>query len=178
MSPEQVRAMVDAVPDRYRALVILLAGAGLRPAEGLGLTVDRVDFLRRTIRVDRQLVTVSGRSPFLAPPKTPSSVRTIPVPQAVVDALAAHVRDYAPGPDGLVFTDCKSDPVRRNAIGHVWRRAATACGRDRLLVARPSALRGLDVDRGGRVGEGGATPPRAHVGDDDARRVRALVARQ
>ena len=46
MTPEQVGAMVDATPDRYRALVILLAGAGLRPAEGLGLTVDRVDFLR------------------------------------------------------------------------------------------------------------------------------------
>jgi integrase len=125
MHPEELRAMAEAVSDRYRALIVLLAGSGLRPAEGLGLTVDRVDFLRRTVRVDRQLVTISGRAPVLAPVKTPSSVRTIPVAQAVIDALAAHIEHYSPGPDRLIFTDSKGDPIRRSAIGHIWRRAAT-----------------------------------------------------
>jgi integrase len=142
MTPVQVRAMVEAVPARWRAFVVLLAGAGLRPGEALGLTVDRVDFLRRTIRVDRQLVTVSGQPPHLGPPKTPSSVRTIPVPQQVLDALAHHLeRRTVPGgtvPEreravsristDLLFTDAKGEPVRRNALGHMWRRAATRAG--------------------------------------------------
>jgi len=27
--------------------------------------------------------------------------------------------------DGLLLTDSKGDPIRRNALGHLWRRAAT-----------------------------------------------------
>ena len=53
----EVEAMVAAVPDRYRALIVFAAGMGLRQGECFGLTVDRVDFLRRQVRVDRQLVS-------------------------------------------------------------------------------------------------------------------------
>jgi len=128
MTGAQARAMVDAVSDRYRSLVVLMAGSGLRPAEALGLTVDRVDWLRRTIRVDRQLVTVAGEPPRHAPVKTTSSVRTIPVPRGVLDELARHLERHSPGPHGLIFTDSKGDPIRRNALGHIWRRGAVAAG--------------------------------------------------
>jgi integrase len=128
MTAEQVRTMAEAVSDRYRALVVVLAGTGLRPAEALGLSVDRVDFLRRTIRVDRQLVTVAGDTPTLAPTKTETSVRTIPAGQLVLDELATHLARYQPGPDGLIFTDSKGDPIRRSALGHLWRRAARPSG--------------------------------------------------
>jgi integrase len=37
--------------------------SSLRPSD-IGLTADRIDFLRRVVHVDRQLVTVSGRAPF------------------------------------------------------------------------------------------------------------------
>jgi integrase len=120
--------MAAAVDDRYRALVVLLAGSGLRLAEGLGLSVDRVDFLRRTVRVDRQLVTVTGGPPMLAPVKTPSSVRTIPVPQTVIDELARHLERHEPGPDGLVFTNTHGKPIRRSDLTGLWQRAAKAAG--------------------------------------------------
>ena len=89
-----VRAVEQALPGRYQALVTLAAGTGLRQGECLGLTTDRVDFLRRVVTVDQQLVTVVGREPFLAPPKTSASVRAVPLPQAVLDALAAHLAAY------------------------------------------------------------------------------------
>ena len=101
MAPARVAAMTEAVGYRHAALVVLLAGSGLRPGEGLGLTVDRVDFLRRMVRVDRQLLTISGQPPKLAPPRTPQSVRTIPVPQGVLDELARHLERHSPGPHGL-----------------------------------------------------------------------------
>jgi integrase len=88
LATEVVLALADAVPDWYRALVILAAGSGMRQGECFGLTVDRIDFLRRIVRVDRQLLSVPGRPPFLAPPKTSASVRTIPLPQVVLHALA------------------------------------------------------------------------------------------
>lgn len=68
---EDVTALIDAMPERYRGLVVLAAGTGLRQGECFGLTVDRVDFLRRTVRVDRQLVLTEG-PPQFGPPKTQS----------------------------------------------------------------------------------------------------------
>ncbi len=56
LTVNEVEAMAAAVPERYRALIVLAAGMGLRQGECFGLTVDRVDFLRRQVRVDRQLV--------------------------------------------------------------------------------------------------------------------------
>lgn len=125
-------ALAAAVPHRYRALVVLAAGTGLRQGEVFGLTLPRVNFLRRTFRVDRQLVLLANRPPFLAPPKTDASVRTVPLPDVVVDALAAHLATYpaatvaAVGP--LVFTNERGEAIRRNRFSDVWRRAVQECG--------------------------------------------------
>ncbi len=143
MTPEQVRVMVEAVGERYGALVVLMAGTGLRPGEAVGLTYDRVDFLRRTIRVDRQLATMPKVAAVLAPVKTTSSVRTIPVPDSVLTALAAHRERHSPGPFGLIFTDSKGDPIRRSALGHIWRRAAVKVNARELKAKRAALI----VDR-------------------------------
>jgi integrase len=126
LDTEVVLALADAVPDRYKALVILAAGTGLRQGECFGLTVDRTALLRRTLRVERQLVTVSGHPPTMGPPKTPASVRSIPLPTVVVDALAAHLAKFPPGADGLIFTTEGGNPIRRTSFGDVWRNAVKA----------------------------------------------------
>ena len=127
LSTEAVLSLQAALPGRYQALVALGAGTGLRQGEAFGLTVDRVDFLRRSMTVDRQLVTVAGREPFLAPPKTEASVRMVPLPQVVVDALAAHLRAFPAGPDGLVFTSTEGRPLRRQRFSErVWQPAVAA----------------------------------------------------
>ena len=99
----------------------------MRQGECFGLTVDRVRFLERTVTVDRQLVTVQGQAPTLAPPKTPASNRTIPLPQVVVDALAAHLAAFPAEPDGLVFT-LSGKPITRSVFGHKWRAAVETAG--------------------------------------------------
>ena len=75
---EQVAALYDAAAEWFRPAIVLGAGLGLRQAEASGLTVDRVLWLERSVRVDRQLVT--RRDVGSAPPKTLSSVRTVPGP--------------------------------------------------------------------------------------------------
>jgi hypothetical protein len=40
---------------------VLAAGTGLRQGEVFGLTADRVNFLKRSIEVDRQLIGQQGR---------------------------------------------------------------------------------------------------------------------
>lgn len=70
LSVSDVEAFAAAVPDRYRALIVFAAAMGLRQGECFGLSADRVDFLRRTVRVDRQLVAVRGGVPEFGTPKS------------------------------------------------------------------------------------------------------------
>ncbi len=127
LTTDQVQALTAAMPARFRALVVMAAGTGLRQGEAFGLEVRHVDFLRRTLRVEQQLVTLPGAPPQVSPPKTDSSYRTIPLPQVVVDALAAHLRDYPSA--GLIFTAETGEPIRRSSFsGKAWRRAVQSAG--------------------------------------------------
>ena len=101
-----VEALAAAVPPRYRALVVLAAGTDCARASASASCVDRVDFLRRTLRVDRQVIMLPRRPPFLAPPKTPASTARSRCPRSSSTALAAHLERYPrPPPRRLVFTD-------------------------------------------------------------------------
>jgi len=91
LETRELLALIDAMPGRYRALAVLGADAGLRQGEALGVTLGEIDFLRRFLAVGHQLVTMPGRAPCLAPPKTTASVRTVPLPDFVTSALAEHL---------------------------------------------------------------------------------------
>jgi len=131
---DEVAAIVEAVPARYRALVVVSAALGLRQGEACGLTVDRIDFLRRTVTIDRQVVTGKRVADAeLGPVKTPSSVRTIALPSTVADVLAAHLAEFGAGPDGLVFTTRDGGIVNRQT----WHAAFSAAA-DRVGVEASS----------------------------------------
>lgn len=121
--PEQVSGLAAVVPDRYRALILTAASTGMRPSEVFGLTVDRVDFLRRTIKVDQQLVRSPEGGVELGPPKTPASYRTIPIPQSLVDELAAHLAEWPAHESGILFTNVRGMPVQGHPFAEVWRTA-------------------------------------------------------
>lgn len=124
LSTEQVVDLVDATPDDWRAVIVLGAGTGVRQGEMFGLTADRIDFLRRKVTIDRQLMALPRREPYLAPPKTKASVRTIPMPDVVVEALSEHIRAFGTKRDGLLFT-----PMFRSAFSaKVWRPTVKRAG--------------------------------------------------
>ena len=129
---EQVRAVTAELPDRYRAVVTLAAGSGLRQGECFGLTIDRVDFLRRSISVDRQLVLPKSGPPAFGKPKTKASIRTVPLPQVVAEALASHLERFDSGPYDLIFTNMAGDAIRRNRFHETWRTATDRAGVGRL----------------------------------------------
>ena len=126
---EGVLALAEALPARYRALVVLAAGTGLRQGECFGLDAGHVDFLRRQIRVEQQLITISGQQPHLGPPKTDASVRTVPLPQVVLDELAAHIAACKPGGEwGLLFTTSAGGPIWRSTWSQTWAPAVRRAG--------------------------------------------------
>jgi integrase len=126
LAVEQVVALADAMPDRYRAMIVTQAGLGLRIGELLALRVEDLDFLRRTVRVEWQFT--SG-SKVRSEPKTPRSRRTIPAPQVVLDALAEHLAAYRAGGDGSVFTTSAGTPLGHMYYGHDLLRKAVAAAR-------------------------------------------------
>lgn len=127
----------NALPDRYRVLVDLAAGCGLRQGEVFGLSPDDVDFLRGFVQVKRQVkVDADGRLHF-APPKG-RKTRTVPLPRSVRWTLSAYLRDFPARsvtmawdlPTGdpvtvrLVVTTRESGAVNRNTFNrHTWKPA-------------------------------------------------------
>jgi integrase len=91
---EHVRTVRDALPERYRLIVTLAAGLGLRQGEVFGLAVDDIDFLRRVVHVRRQVKIVASSLVF-APPKG-GKIRDVPMSRAVAFELAAHIAAYPP----------------------------------------------------------------------------------
>jgi integrase len=126
LTADQVRTLTKAMGD-LGIIVTLGVGSGMRQGECLGLTLDRVNFLKRSVYVDRQLVTVPGREPFLAPPKSNAAVRTIPLPQFVLEALAVHVATNEIAAGGFLFA-IDGKPISRSLFGHLWRPAVTKAG--------------------------------------------------
>lgn len=88
---EQVQALIDAMPERYRIAAILGAGCGLRVGEVLGLRVRSVRIDEGELAVVEQLQLLPGSPPVLRPPKTASSIRVVPLPQLVADAIVEHL---------------------------------------------------------------------------------------
>jgi integrase len=119
-----VRSLAEAVPARYSGLITLAAGTGRRQGEAFGLTLDRVDFLRRTLTVDRQLILLAGQEPRHGPPKTRASYRVLPLPQVVLEALAEHLREFPVTDNGLVFTNEAGAPLNRTRFSASVRRPA------------------------------------------------------
>jgi integrase len=121
-TPTEVAALADGITARQRALVILLAGTGLRISEALGLRVGDVDFLRGALQVDRQ--RDSRRDGFI-PPKTRSSSRRVPLGRVVVEELAAHLAAYGSAADGSVFTDERGSALTYTAWKPLWKATGT-----------------------------------------------------
>jgi integrase len=123
------RGLADAIPPRFRALVLVAAYTGLRWGELAGLRVRRVDLLHHRITVAEQLLEVRGQL-AVGPPKTGAGQRMVTLPTVAAEALAEHLGVNAEaGPDGLVFSAERGGPIRRsNFTRRVWIPATRAAG--------------------------------------------------
>lgn len=123
-TPEEIDRLIEAAAPSFAVALVLGARCGLRHGEAVGLTVDRVDFLRRELTVDRQLVT--GRSGGLptsfGPLETANSYRTVPLADSTVTVLAALLEARGTGVDGLLLHEA-GRAVHAARFGYLWRQA-------------------------------------------------------
>lgn len=124
-SPERVLAVRDALAERFRPMVDLGAGCGLRQGEILGVAVDALDFEAGTLHVTQQL-KLSLSKPVFAPPKG-GKLRDVPLPEPIADALQRHMKEYPPVEITLPWKTAAGPPVTKRLIftgpegNHVWR---------------------------------------------------------
>lgn len=98
--------------------IVILLGTGLRVSELYGLTRSDIDFERRCIHVQRQLCRTADKPYFVAPPKTQSGFRSIPMTDTVYMAFkrvvegrgAPSVEMMIDGCTGFLFLDKDGKP--------------------------------------------------------------------
>jgi integrase len=125
LTVDQVRALVEVMPARMQAMVILQVSTGLRIAELLALRLSEIDFLRREVMIIEQLHSRTRERQRL---KTPSSRRTVPLPQTAVDALAVHLVQFPANDEGYVFTNELGRSYQAHTYQYRIRTKATMIG--------------------------------------------------
>lgn len=101
----QVWALHDAVPERYRAAVLLGAFVGLRTGEACGLRVGDIDFLRGVVHPHVQYPA--------DPLKTEVSRTAVPIPRELAEWLSAHVARWSAG---TFLTNAASSPCHPETL--------------------------------------------------------------
>ncbi|MFC5955270.1 tyrosine-type recombinase/integrase [Streptomyces pratens] len=92
--PERVLAVRAALTERYRVLVEIGAGLGLRQGEAFGLSMEDIDFDEEVVHVRRQVKMVRTKLCFALPKGR--KVRDVPLPSSVAKSLRQHMELFAP----------------------------------------------------------------------------------
>lgn len=124
LSVEQVQLLVAAMNPRYRPLVSLLAGTGLRIGEALGLRWKFCNLTDKYVAVDGVLVPAYSLAVVQTysrhtwgPPKTPRSRRTVPLSSTAWIALTEmRERDLTGGGDDPIFRGRTGEPFDSHNI--------------------------------------------------------------
>jgi integrase len=114
ITADELVRLVAEMPERYRALVEVMAYQGLRPGEAVSLRVGDLDPMRRTLKVER---SISGFT------KT-GIARTLTLPSSVAGLLVAHIARFSPnlGEMAQMFTTESGGAIASKFAYDAWSR--------------------------------------------------------
>ncbi len=126
---EQLAAVLEAADPAFRPFVALAAFAGLRLGEAAGLQVRDVDFLRRTITVQRQVQRTQDAGVEVRAPKY-GSERSVYASDLLLEMLSQRIAERRPGDDAErhLFLTTDGRLLHQNNVGHYWRMACRRAG--------------------------------------------------
>lgn len=111
LTPEECRRLLKELPPLVRELAEFLLLTGLRIGEALGLQRQDVNLTGRTAYIAGHVVPsgclIVRRSWGMGrygPPKTPKSVRVVPLTQHAEKIIRARLEKAGPSPDAPLFT--------------------------------------------------------------------------
>jgi integrase len=129
----ELGVITEAMPDQYRAAVLIAAWCGLRFGEIAELRRRDIDLDGGLVRVRRAVTHVDGQ-PVVGVPKSHAGVRDVAIPPHLIEPLADHLRRHVPrGRDALLFTAPGGGQLRGDGVLHeAFHAARAAAGRPDL----------------------------------------------
>jgi integrase len=119
--------LVDEVPERYRALLLLATFANLRFGELVALRRDQLDLDHCEVRIDSSTAETDAGHLIDDDPKSLAGIRIVAFPEDIAPELRDHLERFAaPGSRGLVFVGPKGGRLRRSNFRKFWHRARAA----------------------------------------------------
>lgn len=135
---EELAVLVESMPERLRAMVLLAAWAQLRFGELVELrrkdVVIRSDGGHRygVVKVRRGAVRVDGKV-VVGAPKTAAGVRDVHLPPHLLPAIEAHLKDHTgPGANALLFPAASGGTLAPASLYTHYYKARDAAGRPDL----------------------------------------------
>jgi integrase len=126
--PDLIR-LLDTIPARYRAMLLMATFASLRFGELAALRRSDIDLDRSVVRVVRSLAQMNDGKLIDQEPKSRAGRRTVAFPREIGDELRWHLERFAqPGDDGLVFVGPLGGRLRRSNFRDIWLVAITDVG--------------------------------------------------
>ncbi len=101
---EYERQLILTTPHRFRLGALIMLYAGLRRGEALALRLSDIDRTANLIHVTKA-IRYDGNQPIIAPPKTKTSVRDVPLLSQLANALPSEGDYLMPAADGRPCTD-------------------------------------------------------------------------
>ena len=120
--------------------LILILYTGMRAGEMIALKWKNVDLKNKTIKIEETAATVKGeedgkRVAIDKIPKTPSSVRTIPLPQRAIEMINYFAEnDEATGPNDYVCVSSNGTKINRRNLSHTLTSICKDAGLPQLNV--------------------------------------------
>lgn len=111
-TPEQLRTIVENMPEQWRLLVLLNAACALRIGESTELRRLDVDLSHPELAVlhVHRAVTYREGQTIVGPPKSEAGVRAVTAPPWLRPLVVGHLERWAqPGEHGLLFTGVRPE---------------------------------------------------------------------
>lgn len=125
----ELDALVEAMPNHLRLLVLLAGWCGLRRGELLGLVREDFDLLHGTVSITRAVVELGNGRIIIGDPKTDAGRRTVAIPPHITPAVDHHLKTFVdPEPSAVVFTNGKGGRLRTRPLQYHWNRARRTVG--------------------------------------------------
>lgn len=127
LDEDEMRALLDATSDRYRAAVATMLFTGLRASEALGLVWSEIDFKNAVVLVRHQM----GRRGERIKLKTKGATRDVILIPRLASILQEHQATTRWWSDrSLVFTSTVGTSMTYRRLSQAIRRATAAAGLD------------------------------------------------
>jgi integrase len=127
--PKGLDELLDRIPVRYRAMLLLATFASLRFGELAALRRGDIDLERCCVQVIRSLVQMNNGKLAEAEPKSRAGRRVVAFPREIAPELRWHLERFVePDPDSLVFVGPKGGRLRRSNFRNIWINARDEAG--------------------------------------------------